>query len=365
MPEAAGAPVRTGAAERNRIVRGGRFGGSVVAFLVAVSLAGAARAGVPIDPGDAIALPPGSTVAAGYYQFITADGYQLDLPGAGLITAGTHLNEQLGILRLIRYASLGGVEIAPQLILPYGSLYGGAIGGVPLPGATGFADPILGLTEWLVNDHRHRRYVTATEYLTLPAGSYEPGRTLNLGGNRWVGDFQLGYHQGLGPRVALGFALDATFYGDNSRAGDGRQTLTEADAAAAMAGILAEHPRLASFEGLSGQTFYHCPDLLSRTYARILDRKGSPLLLMAEEIRANSRDYPRPVPVELFEAPPFDLTPEEIEHTLRVMAADPKYHDISFTPTSTGTVYLFSTLHLDRGYAAFLAQRDEALAMNP
>ncbi len=147
--------------------------------------------------------------------------------------------------------------------------------------------------------------------------------------------------------------------------GNARQTLTEADAAAAMAGILAEHPRLASFEGLSGQTFYHCPDLLSRTYARILDRKGSPLLLMAEEIRANSRDYPRPVPVELFEAPPFDLTPEEIEHTLRVMAADPKYHDISFTPTSTGTVYLFSTLHLDRGYAAFLAQRDEALAMNP
>lgn len=228
MPEAAGAPVRIWAAERNRIVRGGRFGGSVVAFLLAVSLAAAARAGVPIDPGDAIALPPGSTVAAGYYQFITADGYQLDLPGAGLITAQTHLNEQLGIFRLIRYASLGGVEIAPQLILPYGSLYGGAIGGVPLPGATGFADPILGLTEWLVNDHRHRRYVTVTEYLTLPAGSYEPGRTLNLGGNRWVGDLQLGYHQGLGPRVALGFALDATFYGDNSRAGTGRQTLTEA-----------------------------------------------------------------------------------------------------------------------------------------
>lgn len=144
-----------------------------------------------------------------------------------------------------------------------------------------------------------------------------------------------------------------------------RRTPTEKEAAAALAGILAGHPRLASFEGLSGQTVYHSPDLLSLTYARILDRKGSPLLLMAEEIRANSRDYPRPVPVELFEAPPFDLTPAEIEHTLGIMAADPQYQDISFTPTSTGAVYLFSTLHLERGYAQFLAQRAESLAMNP
>ncbi len=96
-----------------------------------------------------------------------------------------------------------------------------------------------------------------------------------------------------------------------------------------------------------------------------MDRKGSPLLLLAEEVRANSRDYPRPVPVELFEAPPFELTPEEIEQALRVMATDPRYQDITFTPTSTGAVYLFSTLHLERGYATFLAQRAESLAMNP
>jgi hypothetical protein len=144
-----------------------------------------------------------------------------------------------------------------------------------------------------------------------------------------------------------------------------RRTLTEEEATAALATILANHPRVASFEGLSGQRVFHCPDLLSRTYARILDRKSSPLLLMAEEIRANSRDYPRPLPVELFEAPPFELTPEEIGHALRIMAADPEYQDITFTLTSTGAVYLFSTLHMERGYAQFLAQRDESLAMNP
>lgn len=129
--------------------------------------------------------------------------------------------------------------------------------------------------------------------------------------------------------------------------------------------ILAQHPDLASFEGISGQTLYHAPELLSRTYARILDRKGSPLTLMAEEIRTNSRDYPRPVPVELFEAAPFDLTPEDIEQALRSMAADPDFQDIAFATTSSGAVHLFSTRHLERGYAAFLAQRAESLAENP
>lgn len=147
--------------------------------------------------------------------------------------------------------------------------------------------------------------------------------------------------------------------------GDAAQELAVKEAAAALAGVLASHPGLASLESLSGQAAYHAPELLSRTFARILDRKGSPLLLMAEEIRANSRDYPRPVPLELFEAPPFDLTPEVIGHALRAMAANPEYQDITFTPTATGAVYLYSSLHLERGYAAFLAQRAESLAMNP
>jgi hypothetical protein len=129
--------------------------------------------------------------------------------------------------------------------------------------------------------------------------------------------------------------------------------------------VLSGHPEVASFESLSGQTVYHSPDLLSRTYALILDRKGSPVELMAEEIRINCRDYPRPVPVELFEAPPFGLSPEEIESALKAMAAKAECKDITFTTASTGAVYLFSTLHMDREYATFLAERAENLAMNP
>jgi hypothetical protein len=132
-----------------------------------------------------------------------------------------------------------------------------------------------------------------------------------------------------------------------------------------LGGILASHPGLAAFESVTGQTVYYAPDLLSRTYARILDRKGSPLTLMAGEIRSNSRDYPRPVPVELFGAQPFGLTPEDIGQSLQAMAASPDYQDIASTTTSAGTVFLFSTLHLEPGYAKFLAQRAESLVQNP
>ncbi len=142
-------------------------------------------------------------------------------------------------------------------------------------------------------------------------------------------------------------------------------TAPEGDPCRRLVAVLSGLPAIASLASLSGRTLYHDPALLSRTYARILDRGGDPPRLMAEEIRANSRDYPRPVPVELFEAPPFDLAPAVIEAALKAMAAGEEYRDITFTTTSQGTVYLFSSLYLERNYATFLAQQDETFSMNP
>ena len=132
-----------------------------------------------------------------------------------------------------------------------------------------------------------------------------------------------------------------------------------------LAAVLSELPDIASFAGLSGRTVYHDPTLLSCTYARILDRKNAPAVLLAEEIRSNSRQYPRPVPVALFEKPPFDLSPETIAATLAAMAAQPAYRDIAALTTSTGTAYLFSSLYMERNHAAFLAEQDASCAMNP
>jgi hypothetical protein len=138
------------------------------------------------------------------------------------------------------------------------------------------------------------------------------------------------------------------------------------DMDALLAETLAANADLAALTSISGEMLYHAPSLLSRTYAGILDSRSSPVRLIAEEVRKNSADYPRPLPLELFEQSPFDLIPEQIEAGLKTMAADPEFDDISFVTTATGAVYLFSSRHLERPYAAFLAERaDTGLLLNP
>jgi len=138
------------------------------------------------------------------------------------------------------------------------------------------------------------------------------------------------------------------------------------DMDALLAETLTANADLAALTSISGEMLYHAPSLLSRTYAGILDSKSSPVRLIAEEVRRNSADYPRPLPLELFEQSPFDLIPEQIEASLKAMAAGPEFDDISFITTSTGAVYLFSSRHLERPYAAFLAERaDTGLLLNP
>ncbi|MYL85018.1 hypothetical protein GTA51_18055 [Desulfovibrio aerotolerans] len=142
-------------------------------------------------------------------------------------------------------------------------------------------------------------------------------------------------------------------------------TPPEANPCLLLAAILAGLPGIAALNSLSGRPVYHDLALLSRTYARILDRKDATEVLLAEEIRSNSRDYPRPVPVELFEKTPFNLAPETIAAALKTLSCDQEFQDITSLTTAAGAVYLFSTLYLKRGYAVFLAEQEASLAGNP
>jgi hypothetical protein len=129
---------------------------------------------------------------------------------------------------------------------------------------------------------------------------------------------------------------------------------------------LAADPDLVIVHGPDGEEFYRCASLMSATYAEILAGKKAPCLLMAETVRKNSKEYPRPVALDIFEYPPFDLDPESIQACLRRMAAEAGFGDIGFVESSVGTVYLYSNTYLDRDYAAFLAERlDVDLALNP
>lgn len=120
---------------------------------------------------------------------------------------------------------------------------------------------------------------------------------------------------------------------------------------------LEENGDLKELSGKDGVPRYYSSVYMSDSYVRLLLRKeGDPLSMIAETVRENSLVYPRPLPLVTFSHSPFDLTQEEIPACLRQMADREEYADIQQTTTSIGTVYLYSTLHLDRDYASMLAE---------
>jgi hypothetical protein len=134
----------------------------------------------------------------------------------------------------------------------------------------------------------------------------------------------------------------------------------------AFAAAMASQQDLSFVKSPEGMELYHSLNHMSCTYACILARKKSPVIQMAETVRENSRLYPRPIPLDIFIEPPFDLQPEEIEASLTSMNDNPDFNDIAHTTTTVGTVYLYSTRHLEHDYAQFLAERqDVGLAANP
>ncbi len=118
-----------------------------------------------------------------------------------------------------------------------------------------------------------------------------------------------------------------------------------------------KHEDLKEISGKDGIPCYYSAQNISEAYARILVQKEeNPLLLMAEVVRENSAIYPRPVPLDIFRESPFDLTQEEILDCLKKMAEQKEYQDISQTITSIGTIFLYSTRHLESDYASSLAE---------
>jgi hypothetical protein len=102
---------------------------------------------------------------------------------------------------------------------------------------------------------------------------------------------------------------------------------------------------------------YYSSQCMSETYVRILLRKEeNPLMLIAEIVRENSALYPRPIPLDTFKNSPFELTQEEILFCLQTMSDQEEHQDIAQTTTSAGTVFLYSNIHLDPGYASMLAE---------
>ncbi|MFZ4255565.1 transporter [Raoultella terrigena] len=169
---------------------------------------------VDLNSQDLIPAPAGTDAILGYFTYATRDSFTPT--GGDEIKQGTGLDSFVSIFRYVHYMDVGGFTVAPQVLMPYGRLYNGSLGGARLDSASGLGDPILAAPVWLVNNPSTTFAIVP--YLYVPAGSYDAGRTLNVGENRWKFDLQLGGVQQLGNGFATQLSADALWYGDNDDA---------------------------------------------------------------------------------------------------------------------------------------------------
>ena len=105
-----------------------------------------------------------------------------------------------------------------------------------------------------------------------------------------------------------------------------------------------------------GKKCFYSSKAMSETYVRILLQRDTPMPLIADVIRESSLLYPRPLPLALFTQHPFTLSAERVLKELDEMRRQGQFTDICLTVTSIGTIFLYSSRHLDSTYAAMLAE---------
>ncbi|HBN8289751.1 transporter [Pseudomonas aeruginosa] len=176
-----------------------------------------------IDGGDYTPLPDGTNMALLYYHH----GYSHSAYSHGNnVGGGSHLTQDVGILRMIHFMDVAGFTMDPQFLLPFGHVQGKQAG-TDLGTGNGLGDLILANTVWLVNDPASRTYFGVTPMITLPTGNYDKDDPLNIGENRHKYTLQLGFSQELIDRLTLDAAFDGTHFGDNDRYGSGKSTLSQ------------------------------------------------------------------------------------------------------------------------------------------
>ncbi len=134
-------------------------------------------------------------------------------------------------------------------------------------------------------------------------------------------------------------------------------TLQEEELAGLLKTALVANEDLHELAAGNGPAHYYSSLFMTGAYAEILlQKRGDPLRLIAETVRQNSADYPRPVPLDLFTQTPFDFTLHDVRDILERMQTAEEFADIAQLTTSASRVFLYSTRYLEAGHASMLAE---------
>ena len=179
---------------------------------------------VDYQPFDWVPAPPGASILMGYYQFSTRSELTNTITGA---VKNSHLDSHIGIGRYLYYNEAFGHPFVLDLIVPFGALTDGRIGGNPAGSASGLGDPTVSVGVWLINQPAHGRWLSAASFLFIPIGAYDSQSAVNLGQNRWQHDLQVDFTQTLFETFTIDVSGVWTYYGENTDAGQAHRTLRQ------------------------------------------------------------------------------------------------------------------------------------------
>lgn len=99
--------------------------------------------------------------------------------------------------------------------------------------------------------------------------------------------------------------------------------------------MLAGDYGIGRFESWDHKEFFHFRPLLSGSYARMLSTKNNPIEAVVDMVRETSRIYPALTPIDVFQAPPFDMKPEDLQQILKQISEDPEKRTFDSQPTAS------------------------------
>lgn len=166
---------------------------------------------VTTEPGDSATLPAGTNLGVLYYQHAERDRVMVDGHKAD---GDFRLNSDIVLARYVKWTTLAGFLVTPQVIVPWGHL---KMDGDNHGSESNFGDPFVGGNIWFLNDTVNERYFSLGTYIGVPIGSYDADKgAMNIGENRWKGAFEINYVQALIPHRLYGeMTLERDWFGKN------------------------------------------------------------------------------------------------------------------------------------------------------
>lgn len=181
------------------------------------ALASLSAHAVDLDAGDYDYAPSGTNLGIVYYQHATRDALY---SGSDKVAGKYDLTSDIAIARYVHYMDFAGIQIAPQILIPFGRLDAGkdisAMGS-----SSGLGDIILANAFFLHHNTEKQSQLAVTPYLYLPTGKYSRDDALNIGENRLKLTVQGAYTTRITPKIAWDVAGDFTVYGKNDDAAGG------------------------------------------------------------------------------------------------------------------------------------------------